>query len=185
MFHKTVGLQPGEVRKAHCITTESVHILITAGLWRESERKLGVWMFILLCSYLVHRLRECGWTSKDRTQFSRLQPVTHLHKFALPIINTRFQFPQNCHRHRECLESCSAWLVSSSAQDRDQGEARNGRGAHSIGWQEADRLTTVFKDVISCLITETAWTATPQSSQGESVETGRNFISCSEVQEKV
>lgn len=65
VFHKTIGVQPGEIGKAHCITTKSVHIFITARLWGKQKknptqtRKLGAWVFILLCSYLVHQVG--GW----------------------------------------------------------------------------------------------------------------------------
>lgn len=38
-FHKAIGLQPGKIRKAHCITTKCVHIFITARLCREGKKE--------------------------------------------------------------------------------------------------------------------------------------------------
>lgn len=79
VLHKTIGLQPGKIRKAHCITTKSVHIFITARLWgkqkknqHRQENEVHGCLFILLCTYHVHQVGGWEQTQKDRTRFSRL-----------------------------------------------------------------------------------------------------------------
>lgn len=94
------GLQPRQVGKAHRVTAQRVHVLVTATLCDSRGQTTPTGRLALGRLLALEQSGSPGgaWeqAGKDKAQVYQLQPIAHLHKAALPIINAWFQFPQNC-----------------------------------------------------------------------------------------